>query len=195
MNETVTRREQIVAESRNIIERDGLDALTMRRLADAMEIKAPSLYKHVRNREEIELLLTEVAFQEMGQALTAAGPELSGLGRAYRGWATANPGLYRIATGGPLDRERLPDTAESGAEEPLLRAVGNDRDLARAAWSMAHGLVDLELNDRFPPDADIDAAWSAGFDALEALWRDRLGRFETTLKETTAEDPNEGEAR
>ena len=32
---------------------------------------------------------------------------------------------------------------------------------ARALWGLAHGLVDLELAGRFPPGADIDAAWAA----------------------------------
>src|SRR5690606_18804951 len=105
-SETPTRRGQLVIESRRAVERDGRDASTRRSIANAMGIKAPSLYKHVRDREEIELLLTEVAFDEMGEALASAGPELDGIGRAYRSWAMANPGLYRIATGGPLDRDR-----------------------------------------------------------------------------------------
>jgi hypothetical protein len=40
---------------------------------------------------------------------------------------------------------------------------------ARAAWGMAHGLVMLELNGRFPPDADVDAAWKAGIEALRSV--------------------------
>jgi hypothetical protein len=40
---------------------------------------------------------------------------------------------------------------------------------ARAAWALAHGLVMLEINGRFPADADIDAAWEAGITALERL--------------------------
>jgi len=108
-----------------------------------------------------------VAFEEFGQALAAAGPDLQGLADAYREWAISNPGLYRIATGGPLNRDRLTAGAESDAEAPLLRALGDDRNLARVCWSMAHGLVDLELNDRFPPGADLEAAWRAGVSALE----------------------------
>jgi hypothetical protein len=42
-----------------------------------------------------------------------------------------------------------------------------DVDLARAAWAAVHGLVVLELADRFPPDADLDAAWAAAVRALE----------------------------
>ena len=40
---------------------------------------------------------------------------------------------------------------------------------ARAAWALAHGLVMLEINGRFPPDADIDAAWEAGMTAMERI--------------------------
>lgn len=168
MNAGSVRRDQILSESRRILEERGLDALTMRSLAAAMDIKAPSLYKHVSSREEIELLLTEVAFSELGAALAGSSPDLEGMAAAYRGWATSNPGLYRIATSRALDRENLPAGLEAGAEAPLLEALGGNRDLARACWAMAHGLVDLELNDRFPPGADIDAAWARGVAAFSA---------------------------
>ena len=162
------RREQILEESRRILEEQGLEALTMRNLAAAMDIKAPSLYKHIKDREEIELLLTEVAFRELGAALAESSPDLGAMAGAYRGWALSNPALYRIATSRALDRENLSAGLEAGAEAPLLEALGNSRDLARSCWAMAHGLVDLELNDRFPPGADIDAAWARGVAAFSA---------------------------
>ena len=49
----------------------------------------------------------------------------------------------------------------------LTADVVPDPDLARAAWAAVHGLVALELADRFPPDADLDAAWAAAVRALE----------------------------
>ena len=39
----------------------------------------------------------------------------------------------------------------------------------RAAWSLAHGLTILELDGRFPPGADVDAAWVAGLGAIRAV--------------------------
>jgi hypothetical protein len=39
-------------------------------------------------------------------------------------------------------------------------------DRARAVWVFAHGMVVLELAERFPPDADLDAAWRAGITVL-----------------------------
>ena len=65
----------------------------------------------------------------------------------------------------PLDRENLVPGAEERAAQPLVDAFGGDVDLARAAWAFAHGLTILELNDRFPADADVEAAWERGLAA------------------------------
>jgi AcrR family transcriptional regulator len=160
------RRNEIVTAARQILEEGGRDALTMRSLAAALGIKAPSLYKHVRDRHEIEMMLSERALEEIGEALAAAGEDLVSLGLAYRKWAKANPGLYRLATSVPLDRAAIAEGVEQAAEAPLLDLFGRDRDLARVCWAMVHGLVDLELNDRFPPGADLDAAWRAGLERM-----------------------------
>ena len=68
----------------------------------------------------------------------------------------------------PLDRDALVPGAEARAALPLYRAAGEDEALARAAWAFAHGMTILELNGRFPPGADLDAAWDAGIGAIRA---------------------------
>lgn len=166
----MSRREEIIRAARQLLEEEGETALTMRNLAERLGIKAPSLYKHVRNRREIETLLATEALREMGEELGAAGTRAGGpndqrleaMGRSYRAWALRNPALYRVATTRPLDRENLPDGTEETSAAPLLEAVGGDRHRARALWALAHGLTLLELDGRFPPGADIDAAWRAG---------------------------------
>lgn len=157
----MSRREEITSSARTILEEEGEEALTMRNLANRLGIKAPSLYKHVKNRQEIETLLAAEALNEMGEAL-ASEQGLEAMGRAYRSWALANPGLYRVATTRPLNREDLPEGTEEASARPLLEAVEGDQDRARALWALAHGLTLLELDGRFPGDADIDAAWKAG---------------------------------
>jgi hypothetical protein len=72
-------------------------------------------------------------------------------------------------TGGRLPRERLPEGLEVWAAEPVVIAAGGDPDRARAAWAFAHGMTILELDGRFPPGADLDAAWASGLFALGAL--------------------------
>jgi AcrR family transcriptional regulator len=43
----VTRREEILDVAESLLESEGAEALTMRRVAQEMGIRAPSLYKHV----------------------------------------------------------------------------------------------------------------------------------------------------
>lgn len=172
------RVRDIVATAREILEREGPEGLTMRRLAERMGIKAPSLYKHVDGKEELEALLMAEAFREMGQELHAGAMSLrkgssrrealAELGRAYRRWAVAHPHLYRLVTGGPLPRERLPEGLEAWTAEPVVSAAGGDPDRARAVWAFAHGMTILELDGRFPADADLDAAWASGLQLLGA---------------------------
>jgi AcrR family transcriptional regulator len=166
------RVREAVTAARRILEREGPEGLTMRRLADRMGIRAPSLYKHIGSKEELEALLIADVFREVGQlfheaiaSVSARGPKgkaLAQLAWAYRRWALDHPHLYRLLTDGKLPRERLPEGLEAWAAEPVVIAVGGDPDRARAAWAFAHGMTILEIDGRFPPDADLDAAWTAG---------------------------------
>ena len=59
----------------------------------------------------------------------------------------------------------LPTGAEDRAAAPLIAAAGSI-DRARGVWAFAHGMTILELNGRFPADADVDKAWHDGIRAL-----------------------------
>jgi AcrR family transcriptional regulator len=163
------RAEAIVMAARRILEDEGRDALTMRRLGAAVGIQAPSLYKHFPDKLSVEVALIEIGFEEIAEVLgSAAGQDgsLAALGAAYRRYALAHPHLYRLITSGPLPRERLRPGVEDRAAAPIL-AVTGDPDMARACWAFAHGMVILELDGRFPPGANLSAAWSSGITALE----------------------------
>ena len=153
--------------ARELLEAEGPRALSMRRIADALGIKAPSLYKHLPDKRALEAALISTGFEEMA----AAGEDAHDLGAvaaAYRGYAKAHPHLYRLMTDKPLDRERLTPGVEDRAAAAITAAVGGDEARARAAWAFAHGMTILELDDRFPPGADLDAAWAAGIAAFES---------------------------
>ena len=53
----VTSRAEILAAARRLIDRDGWEKLTVRRLAGEMGIGPTTLYRHVRSKEELLLLL------------------------------------------------------------------------------------------------------------------------------------------
>jgi AcrR family transcriptional regulator len=160
---------EIVAAASRLLEEGGPDVLTMRNLGAAVGIRAPSLYKHFPDKAAVEIELINAGFEALADQfeadLAAHGASLATIARTYRAFAQARPHLYRLMTAGPLPRERLRPGVEDRASAPLVRVVG-DGDLARAAWAFAHGMVILELDDRFPPDADLAAAWAAGIAAF-----------------------------
>ncbi|SDG39591.1 TetR/AcrR family transcriptional regulator [Pseudonocardia oroxyli] len=161
----MTRREEVVDAAERILEAEGPTSLTMRRLGAELQMRAPSLYKHVTGKDDIEAALQERALRSQAEAL---GPyaDLPGMAQAYRRWASAHPRLYELTARRRLRRDRLPDGVEDAAAAPLLAAVGGDVPVARAVWAFAHGLVDLELADRFPEDADLDEVWRVGIAAF-----------------------------
>lgn len=156
----MTRREEILDVAESLLESEGPAALTMRRVAEVMGIRAPSLYKHIANKDDIEAGLQERALRDMTAAVAPA-KDLFAIAAAYRQWALSRPGLYELATRRPLRRDVIPAEVEAAAAAPLVAAAGGEEHRARALWALAHGLVDLELANRFPPDADLDQTWRA----------------------------------
>jgi AcrR family transcriptional regulator len=165
------RRREIADTARDLLDREGLEALTVGNLARELGIKPPSLYKHFDSKADLEALLIADGFEAFAAALEPAGDDLAALAAAYRKFAKANPQLYRLMTELPLPRDRLPDGREARAAAPIVRAAGGE-DRARAVWAFAHGMVALELADRFPADADLDRAWRTGVAAFSAPERD-----------------------
>ncbi|GAA1009884.1 TetR family transcriptional regulator [Acrocarpospora pleiomorpha] len=166
------RLAQIVAAARELLETQGPEAVSMRRIADRLGIRAPSLYKHLPDKAAVESALQAEGLAGLAEALEAAeagrrdGPALSALAAAYRQFALEHPHLYRLTSDRPLARDALPPGLEARAVAPLLRAVGGDIDVARAVWAFAHGMVLLELDGRFPPGTDLTGAWLAGTTAF-----------------------------
>ncbi|QCP06595.1 MULTISPECIES: TetR/AcrR family transcriptional regulator [Brevibacterium] len=174
--ERTARVDAIVARARVLVEDAGWEALSTRILADDLGIRAPSLYKHLSGKEELRTLLLTDAFIEIGtrcwEAVRSAAVEgeesaVGALLTEYRSSASGSAELYRLATTGPLDRSALPPGLEEWAGTPFFEATG-DPVRAQALWAAAHGLAILEVDGRFPPGSDLDAAWQALAHAFDA---------------------------
>ena len=64
-------RERLVQAALDLIQHDGLEALTMRALGDRLHVKAASLYWHVRNRAELLELVAAALLDEVGMSRTS----------------------------------------------------------------------------------------------------------------------------
>jgi AcrR family transcriptional regulator len=164
------RAREIVDVALVLLAEEGPDGLSMRRLADRLGIRAPSIYKHLPDKQALEAAIISAGFELQAeafeQALEASDDPLGALAGAYRRFAKEHQHLYRLMTERELQRDLLAPGVEARAARPVHQAVGGDPDLARAAWAFAHGMTILELDQRFPPDADLDAAWERGIRAF-----------------------------
>jgi AcrR family transcriptional regulator len=163
------RAREIVDAALELLEEEGANGLSMRRLAERLGIRAPSIYKHLPDKQALEAAIISAGFElqaDAFEAVASAEDRLGALARVYRAFAKAHPHLYRLMTEHELHRELLTPGVEARAGLSVVEAVGGDADLARAAWAFAHGMTILELDRRFPPDADLDAAWERGIGAF-----------------------------
>jgi hypothetical protein len=103
-------------------------------------------------------------------AVTGAEDPLMALALAWRTWAAGNPDLYRLISARDLEHQSdAIAAAERHAGAAICTLTGDDLVAARAFWAFVHGMVTLELNQRFPPGSELDEQWVAGIDALRAL--------------------------
>lgn len=171
---TPSRPEQIVAAARVLLEEQGPEALSMRNVAAAIGIRAPSLYEHVADKRALENALIASGLREQAAALNAAlngaDDPLRSTAIAWRDWAGAHPHLYKLIFARPLD----PDDPEvlaaaTAAGDPVRAMTRGNLVAARVIWAFAHGMTMLELNGRFPPGPGPDELWESGLGALRTL--------------------------
>jgi AcrR family transcriptional regulator len=175
-----TSIEAIVAAGRRAVANDGLEGLTMQRVARDVGVRAPSLYKHVRNRAELVRLVIEDVLRDLGAALEAAATsrqprkDLGALARAFRRFAQQNPNAYGLLFS-RVPQEFAPDRRLlEEASAPMLRTAtalaGPDRALpaARTITAWATGFVRMELAGGFQLGGDVDEAFEYGIDRLAA---------------------------
>jgi AcrR family transcriptional regulator len=172
-----SRRVQIVDAARRILEEQGPEALSMRNVAAQIGIRAPSLYEHIADKRALESAIIAAGLSEQGAALaeplrTSEDPLTDMMG-AWRRWALVHPHVYRLIYARDLDRDDpAVALAERSAAETMWTLCGGDVVAARVIWAFAHGMVQLELSDRFPPGADVEVLWARGLDALRGLLPD-----------------------
>ena len=165
----------IVAAGRHLLEADGPDAVTMAAVAGRVGVRAPSLYKRVRNRDELIRLVAEAAVVELGDVLAAADQDggdprtrLGALAGALRAFARTRPSAYRLvflprAEAVEVSRELLEATSA-----PLLAVVAELAGpadalvAARTVTAWVTGFIAMELHGAFRLGGEVDAAFDYG---------------------------------
>lgn len=203
--ETLTR-EQLVEAAIAILDEDGYDALSMRHLAQRLGVAAPTLYWHVRNRDE---LLDLVADAIVGEVLAGFGAAddwrstMSALARSLRDVLARHRGVASIVGLRPLAGPNALVALEQlmGA---LRRDGFTDDGAVLAATTLtgwASGFAVFEAHDRTggtPPPGlpDPDARFAYGLTALlDGIEADLRRRADTDRPEGKRHKPDADRAQ
>ncbi|SFI20865.1 MULTISPECIES: TetR/AcrR family transcriptional regulator [Microbacterium] len=160
----------IVTAGRDLLEQGGPAAVSMRAVAERVGVKAPSLYKRVRDRDALLQLVAEATVDDLGERLAGSDGSLGGLARAFRDFAHARPEGFRLMYAVSGSAEAL-----QRASEPVLRAaraaVGEEHalDAARLLTAWATGFLSMELAGAFRLGGSVDEAFAYGLARLEEV--------------------------
>ena len=166
-------RAGVVAAAATIADADGLEAVTLARVAGDLGVRPPSLYVHVAGlgalRREIALLGTRELTAAMRDAAVGRSGEaaLSAVARAYRGYALAHPGRYAATVRAPEagDAELAQAAGDAvGVLAAVLREWGLEGDDAihavRGIRAALHGFVAVERTGGFALQASVDESFA-----------------------------------
>ncbi len=161
-------REQILRAAKDMVMREGFSALSMRKLADAVEYAPATLYLHFENRDAIARELCVRGFQEFLAALEPAATSedpverLGTLAEAYVRFGLEHPETYRLIfmEDPKLSTELFGEKADNAGSRSFgllvkvfedLKAAGRlaeeaqPAQLAEVLWAGVHGIVSLRL--------------------------------------------------
>jgi AcrR family transcriptional regulator len=127
-------RERIAAAALEIAEREGLDAVSMRRLARELAVGPMTLYRYFRSKDELIDAAVDAAAQEV-EVNVGGGPwkqELRKLMRAVRETLERHPVGIRLRLTRPILSHGALRITEAGME--ILAGAGFDRAGAARAY-------------------------------------------------------------
>ena len=151
---------------------NGVEGLSLRKVALKARVSATALYSHFRHKRELLAVLATQGFDQLSLAMesearAAAGTsdaadfDLPALARGYLNFSLDNAAMFQLMfgreVGNLLD---FPDLVDAGARCYSIMAECVARDLresgsqdspdiaATAAWSMVHGLSTLVSDGR-----------------------------------------------
>ena len=179
-----TDRQQIIEAALELIERKGVENLSLNGVAAKTGVKTPSLYNHISGKKDLLRAVIERTFRELFAAYqpalqaegTSAEERLRRVFRLHRNYAHAHPNAYILAYT-TCDPDLRADPVELEGQALALQGVmaeisGEERSLPalRGALALAHGFVMLELREQLQRGGDLGQAFEASVEAYLRGW-------------------------
>jgi TetR/AcrR family transcriptional regulator, tetracycline repressor protein len=183
--------DRIVKAAWELVDREGIEALSTRALAADLNVKGPALYWHVKNKQQLLSLMLEHALGDTIVATPANAPWwqwLQIVGREQRKTLLAHRDSGLIASRAP-PTDRLRDEIFPQAMRPLMDAGFSRNEAAAAFGSMASLVLGTVIYEQDPATRafllsfnDPDEAFEFGLDAYVTGLRARLAEKASSSK-------------
>ncbi len=158
-------RDSILISAWQLVNEEGWQNLSIRKIADAIEYSVPVVYDHFENKEAILTVFNRQGFQLLGDKLrdtkakhSDAKKQLDAITYAYWDFAFEQRAFYQLMFGlGMPGCESLATVPELSAFIEVINTTveqvikdGNNKDAnlrlkVHSFWSMIHGLVSISL--------------------------------------------------
>ena len=165
--------DRILRAARALFERGGAQAVSMRRVGQAVGITPMAIYRHFPNREALLQRISDDSFEQIAHHWSARNEggdviaRLLAIQRIYLDYALAHPHLFDHAFSMPRERARRFPEDFRARRSPTLNVVadvvleaqqagrlrpGDAWDIAMTLWAHTHGLIALYRAGRFSYD-------------------------------------------
>jgi AcrR family transcriptional regulator len=170
---------QVVDAAIAVADEEGLEAVTLARVAAALGVRSPSLYNHVDGRDGLIRGIAARATRELATALRRAATGRAGadavaaVAQAQRDYARAYPGRYAATVAPPAPGDAEHEEAAADAVDVITSVLGGSGlegddviHAVRSLRSAVHGFATLEASGGFGLPADIDESFRRLVDAV-----------------------------
>ncbi|GAC1659265.1 MAG: hypothetical protein NVS9B15_21580 [Acidobacteriaceae bacterium] len=170
MRATVSTADQVRDSAVQILEQEGAPAVTMRRVAQSVNISPMAIYHYFPSRDALLTTITEAEFAKLRDTMEARwahsddADSLFLLLEAYIDYFFAHPHLFDYVFSKPRpDARRFPDDFHAGQSPPLTLLAdsvagsmisgrlkdGDVWEIALELWALIHGYIALYRAGRF----------------------------------------------
>jgi AcrR family transcriptional regulator len=181
--------EALLAAAEHIAEQDGVDAVSVRRVASHIGTTTRAVYSLFGSKDGLVAALGAHSFDLLGSALDALpatdnpGADLVEAGAVvFRSFACSHPSLFRIAVQRTTIQPELAARFRPAADAALARLeqrIGrldyagllggrSTHEAACQFHALCEGLAALELRGVFVPESDPERFWRSALSALVA---------------------------
>lgn len=183
-------KEELLRTATDMIDKEGLDAITLRDLTQRLGTSRTAVYRHFASKEALILGVIEKGYEDIDLIFTpifqdrtqSVAHRFNTMARAYLDFAIEHPNLYRLLFGEKYhqEREKLCDYKDESQATGLYALIGllleaqeegtiapvDPMIQAAMAWASIHGLASLLIDGHLMMSDNMEAIYEYSIEVL-----------------------------